>query len=685
MSVKQDRQKILNDNFLRAQYRAKQLVVHEKEEQEKRTQKIFDFFKKTNKKDLFEKTPTAVIDSDKFIEDVDFSYYKLNCDFLKQFGMYLEEITTNLISSKSSAKILYSEYYVDRKNACIIWVKYHFKHIKIYSDNGKTDLMTFSFVNTKTEIYYYDAVTGCKALKKCNINMDISHVQELIKGKVFELKPHKNRTFEIATGNGINEFEERPFSDIHLLPQKLLDILLNQYKNTFIPSKSQIMIETKLLEVSETSTVQSEVKVTYEYSGVIQTTEKLLKYEISLYFKKFPENKVTACFYLTKAEKDKKFVVTDDWLEKVILIDIDERLEKSGNYCSNLYKKYLINKSELGSRDSALKEIAKHFYQNIRITNSFVEFPKLEDTYKGIYVEHFVIDDKGIQYHHSFGEQISEAKLEYDGKHFKQSVKYAVLYKDELYLLEISAPYLSYKYTDSSVILRFPAFVIDDINVNIFKPTVPEDIDTFVDDVKCQTLEKNFNEFSSFNYRDDIQREEPFNDRNWQKIFPDFTIQTSGKRDSYKVVSIDSNTIYNKILECITTLRTETSSFSFSRNYPFGFGDDDDFDKEKVPLISNGLEYGAYFDDGIKKLSVNTPMKEKCDYDYSSGDDLLEVTFDDPTPYYKTTFYNLVKDYNRVFRRNSEISNTNYQSIGEIPFWNECIEFLLHMTEKILY
>ena len=35
MSVKQEEKKNPNDNFLQAQYRTKQLVTHEKEEQEK--------------------------------------------------------------------------------------------------------------------------------------------------------------------------------------------------------------------------------------------------------------------------------------------------------------------------------------------------------------------------------------------------------------------------------------------------------------------------------------------------------------------------------------------------------------------------------------------------------------------------------------------------------------------------
>lgn len=683
MSVKQDEQKNLNDNFLRAQYQAKQLVTHEKEKQGKNIQKIFDLFKKTNKKNLFEQTPTTVVNCDKHIgANVDFSYYKLNFDYLKKSGLHLEEITTDVVASNSSTKIMYSEYYVDRRNTCIIWIKYHFKHIRIYADNGKTDVMTFAFVNTKAEIYYYDDIAGCKPLKKCKVDMDISYAQELIKGKSFEVKPYKNRTYEIVSEENYQKFEEKSISDIHLLPQRLLDILLSQYKNDFIPSKSQIMIETKSLDVSESSTVQTEIKVNYEYSGVIQTTEKLLKYEISLYFKEFPTIKVTAYFYLTQAEKNQKFVITDEWLEKITLTDTNEKIEKSSNYCENFYKKYLISKSELGSRDSNLKDLAKIFYQNMRVTNSFVEFPKLKDTYKGIYVERFVINDNGIQYYFPFGEQISELKLEYDENHLKQSVKYAVLYEDELYLLEIYAYYLSYKYTDSSITLRFPAFVIDDININVFKPTLQTDVDIFVDSSSCQKLQKKFTEFNSFNYRKDIQRDEPINDRNWQKIFPDFIIQTAGKREKYKVVSIDSNMIYDKILNCITTLRTESSSFSFSKDYPFGFGDEDDFDRKKFPLVSNGLEYGAYFDDGINILSVNIPMKEKCDYSYSSGDDLLKVTFDDSTPYFKTTFYTLLENCNKFFHRDSEISNTSHQAVGKYPFWDECIKFLLHITEK---
>ena len=98
-------------------------------------------------------------------------------------------------------------------------------------------------------------------------------------------------------------------------------------------------------------------------------------------------------------------------------------------------------------------------------------------------------------------------------------------------MLKISALYLSYTYEDSSVLLRIPAIVIEDININIFKPTTPEDVDTFVDSIKCDSLEKKFTAFNSFNYRKDIQRDEPINNKRWLKIFPDFVIQTAGKRN----------------------------------------------------------------------------------------------------------------------------------------------------------
>lgn len=679
MNVKQDEQKNLNDNFFQAQYRTKQLISHNKEEKEKQTEKILAFFKAYKKSKLFEQTPTIVQNYNNHTgPNIDFSFYKLNLDFLKISGIYLEEITTSITASDSSSNIMYSEYYVDRMNGYIFWLKYYFKHVRIYSDNGKTDVFTYTFVNDKVEICYYDELTGgCKVLKKCNFNMNISYAQELIKGKTFEVKPYKNRTYEIVSDGNL---EKMPLSDIHLVFQKLLDILLAQSKDAFIPLRSKIMIETKLLGTSKISTVQTEVTVNYKYSGVIQTTEKLLKYEISLYFKGFPEEKVTAYFYLTKAEKHQKFAVTDEWLEKIVLNNVNEKLKKD-NYCENFYKKFLINKSDLYSRDSALKGIAEIFYKNMCVTNSFVEFPKLEDTYKGIYIEHFTIEDNAIKYHFPFAEQISASKLEYDKKFLKQTMKYAVLYEDELYLLEICVCYHSYTYIDSTVFLLFPAFVINDIDINVFKPMIPEDVDTFVDSIKCQKLEDKFSRFNSYNYQKDIQRDEPINNRNWQNIFPDFVIQTAGKRENYKVVSVNSNTIYQKILDCITTLRAETSNFSFSKNYPFGFCDDEE-NVKKVPLISNDMEYGSYFDDGLKTISVNTPMRENCDYTYSSGDDLIKVVFDDTTPYYKTTFYALLEYHKKALCRDSEIKVTSYRTIGEDSFWNECIEFLIHMSEK---
>ena len=186
MSVKQEEKKNPNDNFLQAQYRTKQLVTHEKEEQEKQTDKIVTFFKTHDKKKIFEKTSTMLLNHESYIgSTVDFSYYQLNFDFLKTFGMHLEEITTKVASSDSNTNIVYSQYYVDRRNVCIILVKYYFKHVRIYSDNGKTDVMTYAFVNTKAEIHYYDEVIGHKVLKRCKFNDDISLAQNLIKEKKF--------------------------------------------------------------------------------------------------------------------------------------------------------------------------------------------------------------------------------------------------------------------------------------------------------------------------------------------------------------------------------------------------------------------------------------------------------------------------------------------------------------------
>lgn len=672
MNVKQNEAKNPKDNIFQARFRAKELVEHEKEEKEKQSQKVISFFKGAKNRDLFENEATIVKNYNKHIGPaVDFSYFKLNLAFLKKFKISLQKISSDLATSSSCKKIVYSEYYLDKQNSCIILVKYHFKHVRIYSDNDSTDLFTYSFINTRSEIFYYDEYLGSVLVKKYTTNMNSSHAKELLKSKCFKVGPSAERTYKLFSRDA---WEEKSVADIHLIPKELLDILLAYHKNDSVPSNSEIQIDTKFLGPSVPTLVQYNVEVNYKYSGTVQSTECLMEYEIILYFKNIPETKVKAHFYLTEAEKSKELVLSDELLGKITLESVKENLEKKSNYCKHFYSKYLLYKEETKKKSPSLVKLAEMIYQSTRIEDSFVEYSQLANSYKGIYLEHFVFNSEDTKDYLPFCEQIRESKLEYDGKHFSQSAMYAVLY-DQLYLVKLSAEYISYRFTNSSVILYFPAFAIKEINIEVFKPLSSSEIDAFVEN---KELPRKSCEFSSYNYTESIRRNRYLGRNDWNKIFPNFVVQTKGERQSYSVVEVSSNAILAKVLDCITNLRSETSPFHFSTYYPFGY-DDDEEPKTRIPLISDdGIEYGYYFDDGFNKVSVNSPLKGNCNYSYSSGDELFSVIFDSNEPYYRTTFYNLLESYN-VFNRSTEIKDTQYQSFKKYSFWDICIKHLIHI------
>ena len=128
-------------------------------------------------------------------------------------------------------------------------------------------------------------------------------------------------------------------------------------------------------------------------------------------------------------------------------------------------------------------------------------------------------------------------------------------------------------------------------------------------------------------------------------------------------------------------MRIDVSNFGFSTHYPFGY-DDDDEPKSRIPFVSSGLVYGAYFDDGFNKITINSPLKGNCDYSYSSGDDLFKILFDTEVPCYQTTLYNLFDRYNGYCYRDAEIQTSQYQVLGENVFWDACVNFLLSIPSE---
>lgn len=672
MSTKKEVTPLQKSNFLQNQLRAKKLINQEKEKKEKQKQDFANLFKASSKKDLFESDGTVMLNQDKHIgSSVDFLYYKLNTDFFAKSGITLEKFHTDLLASASGANVVYVEYYINRKDSCIIFVKYHFKHIRLYSNNGKTDLYTYAFINTKSEIFYYDNFSECELIKTSTFTPTVSGAMLLLGNKTFNAKASQDRMFSITSQSDSSVFEDATISDIHLLPKQLLDILLDQYKDSRVPSNSEIKIETTFLGYSDDSiTVQTEVQVNYKYSGVFETSEKLLMYEIVLYFSEHPEKKVKARFCLTEAEKQQKITFTNISSDVIVFETVKEGIERDSLHYKVFYRK------KLG--ENGMSELAKIIINNSCICSSFYNFPMLEDSFKGIYVEHFKVNPENTSKRLHF-KQIRDYQLEYNGKQFFQTAVYSITYKGSLYLVKVSGKYLAYSYSDSSVLVYLPVFSIKNININIFKPVSEEEIDLFLQDSSNPSFKRNVFEFSSA-YRSEPITRDKYIDRNfWKDVFSDFVIKTEGKEENYEMTEIADDTIYQKVLDCIKETRTETSSFSFSTHYPFGY-DDDEQPKTRIPFVSSGLIYGAYFDDGFNKITVNSPMKGNCDYSYSSGDDLFNVVFDTKVPCYQTTLYNLFDRYNGFRYRDAEIKDSQYQTIGENNFWNACINFLLSIS-----
>lgn len=672
MSTKKEVTPLQKSNFLQNQLRAKKLVSQEKEKKEKQKQDFANLFKTSSKKDLFESDGTVMLKQDEHIgPSVDFWYYKLNTDFFKKSGITLEKFHTNLNASTSGANIVYVEYYINQKNAFIIFVKYHFKHIRLYSNKGRTDLFTYAFVNTKSEIFYYDNYSDCKLMKTSTFTPSVSGAMLLLSNKTFNAKSSKNRIFSITSQSDSSVFEDVPISDIHLLPKQLLDILLEQYKGSHVPSNSKVKIETAFLGYSDDLvTVQTEVKVNYKYSGIFETSEKLLMYEIVLYFSEHPEKKVKAQFSLTETEKEQKITFGNISSDIIVFETVKEEIEKNSLHYKVFYRK------KFG--ENGMSELAKVIWENSCICSSFYDFPMLKDSFKGIYVEHFKVNTENV-YKSLHFEQISDYSLEYNGKQFIQTAIYSVTYKGKLYLIKVSGSYLAYTYSDYSTVVYLPAFSIKDIDISIFKPVSEEEIDLFLQDSSNPMFKRNVLNFSSAYSSKPIPRDKYIGRNFWKDVFSDFVIKTEGKKENYQMIEIDDDTIYQKVLDCIKETRVETSNFSFSTHYPFGYNDDEQ-PKTRIPFVSTGLIYGAYFDDGFNKISVNSPMKGNCDYSYSSGDDLFKVVFDNKVPCYQTTLYNLFDNYNSFSYRDAEIQTSQYQILGENDFWNACINFLLSIS-----
>lgn len=66
------------------------------------------------------------------------------------------------------------EYYFCVQTLSLIFVEYHFKHIKLLYRNTVSNLNTFVFVNSTSDIYYYNGFSVKQLLNHLITNIHIS-------------------------------------------------------------------------------------------------------------------------------------------------------------------------------------------------------------------------------------------------------------------------------------------------------------------------------------------------------------------------------------------------------------------------------------------------------------------------------------------------------------------------------
>ena len=651
---------------------AKEFLVKEKVSQEKCLNEIFNSFNTCNIHSFFERKKTTLDIKESNSLNGQFTYYKLDLEYLKSLDIILIPITSESYFSYDSNCInfIYVEYYFCTKTSSVILVEYHFKHVKLLSKNAV--LNTFVFVNYTSDIYYYNGFLGKQLLNHFKANMNISDSMEILAHKKFNVVPSNDRIYRINSLEHAELFEPKKLEDISLIPKNLFAILLNKYENANIPAKSELKVETNFIGFTNTfNTVISTVPINDKYSGTIETYEKLLMYEIVLYFSNTPDKKVKARFFLTEAEKNKTLILTNEYLEDAILEDVQEYVFKEV-ICKtvyNVYNSYIINQrfSDTKELDFTLKnDIRKIICENSTIENYSYEYSLLKDTFKKIYINFFKIHIENFPKKYCFN-QIRENKLEYDDNGLVQTSMYSIVCQNSIYLLKFTCYYKAYTYEENNFFFFLPVFSISDIEIDIFKPFSTSQVDNFIyDNLDSSDYLLSFN-ISSLMYNNFTISSILTNG-----MFPNFDIGLERNKNCFKYIKVCNDTIYNKILDCIQTPKVLTSTFNFGKHYPFMYDDENDT-ISKIPISSNGLIYAYYLYDGNNTQTINCSFTDdtKQNNYYSTVDDLLSLTYEIDIPFYKVTFSNLYPFSSKI----------EYNlCLDECPLWKECINFLLNIV-----
>lgn len=669
MKSNKENQVRLSEEILNNQLIAKKLVKKERDKKRKKLEKIRKFFKQEDASKLFESDSTIVKEQDVFEPKADFTYYKLNLEYLNSKDFNLRYLESKVIKSKTGRKIAYIEYYLNDKEAYMIFVKYNFKHIRLYSENNKTDLNTFVFINTSTEIYYYDEFLQSKLLTQYQTGMDINCAKEILLNKEFKVLPvNETRTYEMITSK---KSEILPLKDIHLIIKYLLDIFLEQYRNDIVPSVSDIEIESHFLGTTqECISVQSKVMTDYKDAGVIECCENLQIYEISLYFSDMLNKKVTAKLYLTENEKNKVFKITNKYLNNAVFEDNDEKMEKE---CLEvLFEREVIKKR----MKLIISDIKNSIKKCINIEEYLCEFPVLKDTFGKIYMEYFKVCTEKFQDKNPL-KLIRNSILKFDNSSLVQSNMYYMIYQGEVYLIEIYSQYEAYAYENSFKIC-IPAFGVSSIRVRILEPVTQMEISEFVnkkDKKWASRREINFDINQDF-WRYNLKIAKKRIKRSLEDIFPDFIITNlneSGENiNEYQIMDICSKEVYEEILDSIQ--KADNGHFKCLDESIYWGDDDYNENRKRIDIISdNNINYGYYIynDDNIRTVKMSLYDKDK---EVSKGEKLLKIQFKNNSSFYKTTFHHLIKG--------SEIRKIEY-NIASYEIFKLCIDFLLEHQDEI--
>lgn len=664
--------KIVENEYEENKLRVCEFVEKEKEETAQKVKRITNIFNKEDSQALFKKSSTTVKEG-LYTETKDLIFYPLNLEYLKRIGVEVEFLRSHYQQSEDEMEMLYTEYYLCKESACIIFVQYHFRHIVLFSENNRTNLKTSVFVNSQSEIFCYNEFFGKKFLKQFDANMGVDNAKEVLLKKQFQAYPAEDREYVISSSKNPEIVEKREMSEMHLVVKQLLDLFLQGVHT--IPSSEQLRIETNFLGSSEKQMkVATKLKDHYQEAGTIERMQHLLEYEIILYFLNNPEKRVVAKFYLTQAEKEEYFIMTEEDLEEAVLIDLKwTELCKKQRY-KEYYQRYCNNKERKeGKRRVYIQnDIAKMMLQVISMKENCYEHPLLKDSFQKIYIETFEVLTQNLAKEYSI-KPIRKQRVTCENGEVSQSYMYSILYENTTYLVEIFSIYEAYWYRSLHFEIYLPALGVSYIRMRILKPTNKSEIERFVkgeetssDKVLTYTYDRGAFTFHKYN--------QIFLNNKWKEIFPNFKIQIKieGKQGNYEIKWIDTKKIYEKILKCINSSGTQTTRFTVES--PFRMCDsDDEVEMVKVPVTSNDIPYAVYMYELNDIMMVNCPFGDYEEHCYSTGDDLLEIELESKC--YKTMFYAQMSLMNSDCFREKKVTSQE--------IWKLCVDFLLDKQEEL--